>query len=63
VLHYITTVLHYIGLERLARDKNFSFLGPFINCEEKEYLSIQPLITFSIRHPCVNSRKKFVRNS
>ncbi len=27
-------VLHYAGLERLARDKHYSFLSPFVSYEE-----------------------------
>jgi hypothetical protein len=31
-------VLHYTGLERLARDKHFKLLGPFVSYEENEVL-------------------------
>jgi hypothetical protein len=33
-------VLHYTILERLARDKHSSLLGPFVSMEENEVLRI-----------------------
>jgi hypothetical protein len=31
-------VLHYIALEKLAYDKHFGLLGPFVSYEENEVL-------------------------
>jgi hypothetical protein len=34
---------HYTKLERLARDKDSSLLGPFVSYEENEVLGIRTL--------------------
>jgi len=36
----ISLIVIYIRLERLARDKNSSLLGPFLSCKENEVMKI-----------------------
>ncbi len=46
-------MLHYTRLERLAKDKYSSLLGPFVSYEEKEMLRIRTL-TFLTKVSCIN---------
>jgi hypothetical protein len=49
-------VLHYTGLERLARDKQSSLLGRFVSYEENEVLSIWHCVVFTPLHLLHNLR-------
>ncbi len=59
-------MLHYTRLERLDRNKQFRFLGPFIRSEENEVLLIRQLgrilnNSFSLQHMNMpNKLKRYI---